>query len=262
MMTTSVDAGASAPGEWLGASARPGPLRRFGALCFDLYRRGGQGLRVAVPLVALVVVPEFAQHIVEIKIGMFASVEAFRAHAMDPLRMGFGVIKIAGLVLAMLAIARFWWTGSVGAALRMPLRALLRTAFAVALVFALELPFDLLRRVVPAGPGMALAAAAFLVQAFAFVYLVAALLDDWAMTLRRVPGQWRAALLMTVLLVFAYGPSFALHMATHKLALGQPEALVWAIMTFDALVVGLLASLAGAALALGYAAGTGQRLAR
>ncbi|MBB4098984.1 hypothetical protein [Sphingomonas kyeonggiensis] len=261
-MTTLVDAGARAPGERLDARPARSPLYRFAGLCLDLYRRGGRALWIATPLAALVVVPEFLQHIVEIKIGMFASTEAFRAHALDPLRMGFGVAKVAGLVLAMLAIARFWWTGSIGAALRMPPRALLRTAFAVALVFALELPFDLLRRVVPAGPGMALAVAAFLIQAFAFVYLVAALLDDRTMTLRRTPAQWRAALLMMVLLVLAYGPCFALHMATHKLALGLPELAVWAIMTFDALVVGLLAALAGTALALGYAAGTGQRLAR
>jgi hypothetical protein len=260
MMTTSVDAGARALGECRAVPAQSGPLRRFGALCFDLYRRGGRGMWFAAPLVAFVVVPEFVQHIAEIKLGMFASADAFRAHAMDSLRMGFGAAKLVGLALAMLAIARFWWTGSVRSALRMPPRAVLRTGFAFALVFALELPFDLLRRVVPAGPGTALAAVAFLVQAFAFVYLVGALLDDRAMTLRRAPGQWRAALLMTVLLVLAYGPSLALHMATHKLALGQPEALVWVIMTFDALIVGLLASLAGTALALGYAAGTGQKL--
>ncbi len=262
-MTTLIDAGALAPGERLAAPAASGPLRRFGALCLDLYRRGGRAMVIATPLVALAVVPEFLQHIVEIKLGMFASIEAARAHGADPLRMGFGYAKIAGLVLAMFAVARFWWTGSVGAALRVTPRALLRVALAIGLWFAWELPFDLLGRVVTnplaRAPLMILAAAG---QMMICVYLVGALLDDRTMTLRRFLGQWRAALLMLVLIVLAYGPSFALHMATHRVALGLHEALVGGIMAFDALVVGLLAALAGTALALGYAAGTLQQLAR
>ena len=59
------------------------------------------------PLVAaLVVVPEFAQHVAEIYLGMFDGREAAITASQDPLRMGFGYVKIAGLVLTFIASAR------------------------------------------------------------------------------------------------------------------------------------------------------------
>ena len=61
------------------------------------------------PLVlALVVVPEFLQHVAEIQLGMFDSKARAIAVANDPTRWAFGYAKIAGLVLAFFAAARFW----------------------------------------------------------------------------------------------------------------------------------------------------------
>ena len=59
-----------------------------------------------IPLIAIL--PEFVQHVWEVNAGMFASKAAFNAHAMDPERWQFGYFKIAGLVLSILAAARFW----------------------------------------------------------------------------------------------------------------------------------------------------------
>jgi hypothetical protein len=84
--------------------------------CFlGTYRDSVRIWRLAplIPLIA--VLPEFTQHVVEIGLGMFESRDAFRALAMDPLRMSFGVLKIAGLIAAILVSARFWANREAGA---------------------------------------------------------------------------------------------------------------------------------------------------
>ena len=64
-----------------------------------------------------------------------------------------------------------------------------------------------------------------------------------------------AAVVISLLATLAFAPSQALHMANHKLALGQPLPIVWALMTFDALLVGLFAALVGSALFVGVRTG-------
>lgn len=83
-------------------------LRRAGKALLDLYPKGLSLLWLAPGALALVVLPEFAQHVAEIRLGMFDSREAFIALAEDSTRMAFGSVKIAGLVLTFLAAARFW----------------------------------------------------------------------------------------------------------------------------------------------------------
>lgn len=97
------------------------------------YRRGGLTLVAAPAIVALIVVPEFAQHVAEIQLGMFESKEAFKALSNDPTRWAFGYVKVAGVVLATLATARFWALGSVRRALLVSPGTLLRTLFAIGL---------------------------------------------------------------------------------------------------------------------------------
>jgi hypothetical protein len=55
------------------------------------------------------VLPEFVQHVFEIKIGMFASLDAFKAQQFDPTRWLFGYAKLTGFFLSIFAAARFWW---------------------------------------------------------------------------------------------------------------------------------------------------------
>lgn len=78
---------------------------------FATYRTAG-AFALACPLLFLVpVVPELVQHIVEYKIGMFASIAAARAVEHDHLRMLFGSIKVLALLLPGYWIARFAWWG-------------------------------------------------------------------------------------------------------------------------------------------------------
>ena len=89
---------------------------------------------------------------------------------------------------------------------------------------------------------------------------VAALLGDRELGLRdALTRRWIASLFLIGLLATAFAPAALLHKATHELAFGAPEALVWAVMAFDSLVVGLLAALVGSALQVGHAAAPGLR---
>lgn len=219
----------------------------------EVYRKGGS-MPLAAPLIfGLIVVAEFAQHVAEIQLGMFRSTAEFRSHAFHPLRMGFGGVKVAALVIVMLASARFWWCDrSVNRTFLMPPPDLGRVVLGMALIFLMGLPAEWIE----AGPGFKIPVVviSWTLSFLLLAYLIGAVLGDRSMTLGRAVRQgWRFLPVLTVLLVAAYVPAFALHMGTHKLAIGAAPALVWALMTVDALVVGLLATLVGSAMAVAYA---------
>ena len=232
-------------------------LARIGGMLLESYRLGGRALLVAPALVAIAVLPEAAQHVAEIKLNMFVSTEAFRALANDPTRWAFGYAKIAGFLMAILAIARFWSVGTVRATLLVPPSDLLRLIFAIGLTFVAALPFDWARKQgLPVTLDWSLAAVSSVIQAGLLVYIAGALFGDRAMTLSRAFSQsLPTALMITLALAAVFVPSQALHMANHKVAIGSSDAVVWAAMLFDSLWVGLFAALLGSALFAGYASG-------
>ena len=88
------------------------------------------------------------------------------------------------------------------------------------------------------------------------LYLIGPLLGDRTMTLRRAyTGGWGRLVLMAVLLVVAFLPAQIVHGLNHTWALGKEPAVVWALMTWDAVLVGLMACWFGAALGAGYRSG-------
>ena len=113
-------------------------LRSLGGKLFDSFRLGGLMVRRAPLVLAVAAIPELAQHVVEIQLGMFDSLDMFHAHGTDAIRMAFGYVKVAGFVIAILASARFWWAGSVRAALLPPPRDLLRIVWAIGVSIAAQ----------------------------------------------------------------------------------------------------------------------------
>lgn len=222
----------------------------------DQYRFG-LGLFVAAPLaIALVVVPEFIQHVVEIRIGMFDSRALAHALSADPTRWAFGYAKLAGLVLAFLACARAVWCGMEGGRWY-DLRdvAWLRFGAGLALfvlIGSLAMPLE---GRIPPGAMIALNLVLSIVSIpFLFIALAGWFGDRtsaWRPILTRC---WPAVALLLLLLVTGYGPAFAIHALDHRFALGRPAAIVWALMLWDALVVGALAALVGAGFAVSYRA--------
>lgn len=205
-----------------------------------------------IPLIAIL--PEFAQHVWEVNAGMFASKTAFNALSMDPMRWQFGYFKIAGLVLAMLAAARFWAARRAEQHFFDP-HAVAWKAFGLALllnVIVTALTY-LIGQAVPGQFKQANDLALMVLTLPLLSLLVAPLLGIGDFTLRKAyTAGWWIALRTAVIVAAWYAPLQLLHGFDHKLAFGQSEALVWALMVWDSLVVGLMASVMGTGLHHGF----------
>ena len=232
------------------------PLTRAGQALVRLYPMGISLLWKAPLVLALVVVPEFLQHVAEIQLGMFDGREAARAAADDPLRWAFGYAKIAGLVLTFIAAARFWWTRQHGGHWANPRQiAWGRLLLGLFLFIGIPILPDLFKAQIEPWLYQALVWGLSLIMLPMLFLLLAGLFGDRATP---VAAMWRRAwpwLILTLLLaVLAFMPAQWLHGMNHKWALGAVPVVVWALMIFDSVLVGLLAGLTGTAFYLGYAA--------
>ncbi|GAM04089.1 hypothetical protein [Novosphingobium sp. MBES04] len=217
-------------------------LRGFGLSLRDALRV----FRLAPLALLLVMVPEFVQHVAEIGLGMFASDEAFRTLAQDPTRWAYGTAKLVGLPLAVLFTARVWANRALG-----------RPGWSLAGVAWRPLALGLIVLVVcslPGSMGLGFAPAARLVLGFGLtllslpgvVLMIAGILGDRAFGLRDAYVRgWSKALRIALYIAPPWLFLQLLHEANHTAALGQPDALVWGLMAFDTLVVGLMAAVAG-----------------
>jgi hypothetical protein len=83
--------------------------------------------------------------------------------------------------------------------------------------------------------------------------MLAGLFGDRVTTMKAlVVKSWPWLLLLAMLGPLLFAPLSWLHAMNHRWALGAPDAAVWALMIFDSLVVGLMASSVGAALFVAY----------
>lgn len=202
-------------------------------------------LPLAAPVIfAVVALPEFVQHAVEIHLGMFAVDDSLTPGRETEIRMAFGILKIAGLCLAILLTLRFWASGGKLRAAFLPGLAQLRQiGLVIAILAVIGLPDLFLplyaRQVFDIFSGLAVL--------FGLLWIFAAFAGA-KMTLTRsirktIPNLPR----MVVLLPAAWIPFNWLHHELHVVARHRPEWLVWGLMTIDALVVGFLAAATGAA---------------
>lgn len=222
-------------------------LDRFGTVLRDGFR-----IWWLAPLVpALVAAPEAIQHVVEIRIGMFESREAFTLLADDARRMAWGYPKVAGLLLAILAAIRVLGTQD-GESAWWDLRnvAWKGLLIAMSLIGLTIVPGLLLEPRIGAEAAEWVDVALSIAILPLLYLLVMSLAGKRDLTLRRayrLPG-WLAALRLLAFMAIVWVPLQYWHELNHTWALGAPDALVWALMTLDVIVVGLLATLAGSAM--------------
>lgn len=201
-----------------------------------------------IPL--LVVIPEAIQHVAEISIGMFDSRDAARALGNDPRRMIWGYLKLAGLVLAVLAAIRFWGTRGSGARW-WDLRAIAwrNLSIALGLLILSALPGLLVQPYVGEAIAGGIDIALLVATLPLLVLLASGLGGDRSDSLGRVYRHgWLSALAIVMLTAAFWVPLQYLHGLNHQWAMGAPMLAQWALMAFDSLVVGLLATMAGAAI--------------
>lgn len=231
-------------------------LKLFWYSLIEQYRKSFALFIVGPMVLALIIIPEFAQHVVEIQIGMFDSKAAAKALGNDPTRWAFGYVKLAGLALTFFAAARFWWTREHGG-VWWDLRQMHWPNFliGVALFVGIGMLAEPFKAYVPETLFMLLQIFFSLLSLPMLFYALSGLFGDRTVTIKQViTRSWAYLPLLLLLLVAGFAPAQILHGLNHSWALGQHPALVWALMIFDTLVVGLLASLVGAAMYVAYAA--------
>lgn len=213
--------------------------------------RDGLRIWLLAPIIpALIVLPEFAQHVVEIQIGMFDSREAGRALANDPTRWAFGYAKLTGLLFAILATVRFWGVAKNGG----PWWSLRQIAWknlliAVGLIALTGLPSVLLEEMIGEQSARLIDLSLGLATLPLLVLLVHGFSGNRDANLRSVfRYDWFAAVRVAAFTAAVWIPLQYLHGKNHDWAFGAPEALVWLLMIFDSIVVGLIATLAGTAI--------------
>jgi len=207
------------------------------------------------PVIVLIPIAfEFAQHLAEVQIGMFESRESFASLALDPRRLTFGYGKIAAIWVSTFLAARFWvnhregrrWWSLANVAWR-PLLVGLGLSFLVS---------------IPITPGLGLPPMVVLATTLVvvivsmplMVLMMAGLLGDAGATLKGAYTRgWGTAFRILAFTLLAFLPLQVVHYVDHTFALGQPAALVWALMIWDSVLVGAMAAIMGTALHHGYA---------
>lgn len=206
--------------------------------------RGSLAFCIACPLLALVPAAfELVQHAIELHIGLYDSVAAARALEHHPLRMGFGFVKILGLILPMYWVTRFLAWRDPHCSGRWDARAV-----------RLFAPFHMLQLALAAVQLFVLPQTApVLIGSFIISTLAGVLLMAWGVAAplgNAAIGPRCSVTIMlpqivgaTVFSVVAMLPLMVPHYALGALALLGPKPLLVPVLVIDALLVGWLGAL-------------------
>ena len=254
-MTSETPSPAPVARSWIGGVGR-GVLHLL-RLMLDAYRRGFAAVRLVPGFLLVAAIPEFVQHIAEIRMGMFHSSAEAKAVGNSRLRWEFGYFKLAGLALALILVARFWAKGrSWRAALLISPRVLGHALIAVGVIVGLGLLLAPERLTLPMPLDVARTILSSVLQTGLFAWVVGIVLEDKTLTLRNTfTERFPSAIVVTILFAAGMLPLQVVHGLDHRFALARPEAIVWTLMTWDAFLVGVMAMLGGSGIYLGYASG-------
>jgi hypothetical protein len=208
---------------------------------------GSIAFLIACPLLALIpVVFELLQHMAEVHIGMYDSIAAAKAVEHHPMRIAFGMLKIAALTVPIYWVTRFLpHRDARFAATFDPLAARLFAAF---LVFALA--FQAIQLwVTPksALPMLATFVVGEIVTILILPWAVAAALGNRAVGIRASSAimarhiPWTFGLVMVAVI-----PLLIPHYAFAALAITGPKMLLWPTLIVDSLLVGWMTAVMAA----------------
>ena len=232
-------------------------IKAFARRIGEVLRDSGRIWLLAPVIPFIAVVAEFIQHVAEINLGMFDDIETARAVSNSDARWAFGYAKLAGYLVAILAAIRFWaarrdglpWWSMKGIAWKVFGIALVANVFVGLASTGIEYGAAHYGETVVQAVSIAFS----IITLPIFVMLIAGLVGDRSTTLASVyRTSWGAALRIVIFSAIVLVPLMWLHSQNHVWAMGADKALVWALMVFDSLVVGLLAGAWGTAIHHGY----------
>jgi hypothetical protein len=209
----------------------------------DSYR-GSLAFLIACPLLAMVPVAfEILQHVVEVRLGMYDSVEAAQALDGNSVRLAFGFLKTIALTVPYYWVTRWLATRDSRYAARFEPAALRPfSGFLLVMVALVAIQLFALPRT-----GTATAIAFFAGE------IIVVLLAAWgiasALGNSRI-GPAKSAVIMTPQLLWTFAlfvlgmlPLMVPHYAFAALAILGPKSLVWPVLIVDSLLVGWLTAL-------------------
>lgn len=224
------------------------------ALFREAYASSWRFVRACPLVIAVVIAAEFSQHIAEINLGMYDSMEQARTAANAPQRMLAGHLKVLTLMLLGYGVTRFLAFGNDA-------RKALRWEQPAVRLFAKVLAFELIWILIGLDGGPLLRAAGveallagritgvlavfgFVLGGFLIPWKMAAPLGNEAISfVRSMRLSWRHIPFALVFGLVPALPVMALHYALFFGAVGRPIEVIWATALLDAAVVGYLGAL-------------------
>ena len=220
-------------------------IMQFGRDAIGSYGDGLRAMKGLPWLFAAIVLWEFAQHVVEVRIGMFESVEQARAVGGDASRMVFGWIKMLSLYLGGFFVIRYLVERDDGLALAPVGTALRRYAPYIVYSLIMFAAVFYTREYAPAAHVDTIRTVVGLSQ-----LLIEPLLMAWvvsAATDGKVGNPFASARRTGWLYLYALPlylvvriPINLLHGALNSEAIGRSQGVLWTMLAVDAVVVGIL----------------------
>ena len=227
--------------------------RRFFADLAGSYLDSLHALKALPWLFAAIIAWEFAQHVVEVRIGMFANEEAARAVSQDGTRMVFGWLKMLSIYIGAFFVVRHFAGNRDGRPLAPTATAARRFApyvvyslFMFAAIFyahnfVSEDRVDTLRTIVGLSQ--------VLIEPLMMAWVVAAASDN------RISGPLASArqtgwlyLLALPFYLLTRVPVSLLHQELNQRAIGTQGTELWSILVVDSVVVGVIVAITPAAM--------------
>lgn len=224
------------------------------ALFREAYVRSWRFCRACPLVIAVVIAAEFGQHIAEINLGMYDSIDQARAVAAAPMRLLAGHLKVLSLMLLGYGVARFLAFGENA-------RTALRWEQPAVGLFAKVLGFELVWIVIGLDGGALLGALGvdpiaagritgvmavfgFVLGAFLIPWKVAAPLGNEAIGfVRSMKLSWRHIPFALIVGLVPALPVMALHYGLFFGVVGRAATFIWTAAVLDAAVVGYLGAL-------------------
>jgi len=206
--------------------------------------RGSFAFLIACPLLAMIPVAfELLQHVVEVRLGMYDSVQAAQALDGNSIRMAFGFLKTVALTVPYYWVTRWLATRDSRFAAQFDLAAVRPfSGFLLVMVVLTAVQLFALPRT---GTATAIA--------FVAGVIVSVLLAGWGIAsalgnarigpLKSAAIMGRQLLWTFALFVLGMLPLMVPHYAFAILAILGPKALLWPVLIVDSLLVGWLTAL-------------------
>ncbi|MCP3733775.1 hypothetical protein M9979_02620 [Sphingomonas sp. RP10(2022)] len=220
-------------------------IRRFLADLFGAYADGARVVAGLPLLFGAIIAWEFAQHVVEYRIGFFDSKEIAKAVSLDPSRMALGWVKMILVYVGGFFAIRFLVNGSARGVMTPRWGTMVRYLPYIAYALTIFALIFYARALVPAERVTAFRGTVGLIQIavepLLMLWIVSAATDGpvrtpWHSARRIGSGYVRA------LALFFIGrmPIGAAHQFLGTWAIGRATPLLWPMLVLDAVVVGLL----------------------